>query len=116
MRRWIGILCMAAAAGIESWAQATGNAPPKLRAAWQTVVNNGTVVPGDACGRPFNSYNQPSVNAAGFVVFRARSGQLPGCGSPAHGVYARQMPGGLVTRILDRTTAVSDTATSWRRG
>jgi hypothetical protein len=38
---------------------------------WKTVVNNGTTIPGSTS--LFNSYNQPSVNASGMVVFRARS-------------------------------------------
>ena len=49
---------------------------------WSTVVNNGDFMPTDQCDpnqasvppcRVFNSYNQPSVNARGVVVFRARS-------------------------------------------
>ncbi len=102
------ILCLSLTTALAVLAQSQGNAPPKLRSAWQTVVNNATTVPGDPCARTFNSYNQPSVNAAGLVAFRARSGQLPGCGSPAHGVYSRQMPGGAVIKILDRNTLVPE--------
>lgn len=73
--------------------------------AWQVVVNNGVTVPGDS--RKFNSYNQPSVNVAGMVVFRARSRGGQG-GEPAHGVYLRDMSkhGGPVTTLFDRNTAV----------
>lgn len=39
---------------------------------WETIVNNGDVMPGTA-RTLFNSYNQPSINDAGLVVFRARS-------------------------------------------
>lgn len=39
---------------------------------WDTVANNATLIPG-ASGKTFSSYNQPSVNASGYVVFRARS-------------------------------------------
>ena len=55
---------------------------------WQTVVNNGVVVPGDS--RKFNSYNQPSMNMNRFVVFRARSKGGLG-GEPAHGIFTRDM-------------------------
>ena len=47
------------------------SATPSVEFDWQVVVNNGVTVPGDA--RRFNSYNQPSVNVDGLVVFRARS-------------------------------------------
>jgi hypothetical protein len=40
-------------------------------AAWNKVVNNQNSIPGSG-GVLFNSYNQPSVNTTGFVVFRAR--------------------------------------------
>jgi len=36
-----------------------------------TVANNGNLIPDSS--RNFNSYNQPSVNSDGLVVFRARS-------------------------------------------
>ena len=32
---------------------------------WTTVVNNGDLIPGSA--KNFNSYNQPSVNTAGWA-------------------------------------------------
>ena len=54
---------------------------------WQIVVNNGVTIPGSAS--TFNSYNQPSVNTRGLVVFRARS--RGGSGGGAHGVFARDM-------------------------
>ncbi len=71
---------------------------------WQVVVNNGATVPGDT--RSFNSYNQPSVNVDGLVVFRARSkGGISG--QPAHGVYMRDMAVKTgVTRLFDRQTPV----------
>lgn len=84
---------------------------------WSTVVNNGDFMPTDACDpldpeaasppcRRFNSYNQPSVNANGLVVMRARSRGGQG-GEPVHGVYSRDMTaGGPVIRILDRGGAV----------
>ena len=39
---------------------------------WQKVVNNLNFVPGTD-SKLFNSYNQPSVNASGLIVFRACS-------------------------------------------
>jgi len=73
---------------------------------WQVVVNNGVVVPGDT--RSFNSYNQPSVNVDGLVVFRARS-KGGASGQPAHGVYLRDMALKTnVVRLFDRRTLVPD--------
>lgn len=82
---------------------AEGKAPsPTL--AWQVVVNNGVTVPGDT--RRFNSYNPPSVNVDGFVVFRARS-KGGASGQPAHGVYTRDMAVKTpVTRLFDRQSDV----------
>ena len=47
---------------------------------WTTVVNNGSVMPGTN-NVLFNSYNQPSINSLGTVVFRARSKGGSGSGS-----------------------------------
>jgi hypothetical protein len=54
---------------------------------FSTVVNNGDLVPGTEL--LFNSYNQPSINAFGFVVFRARS--QGGMGQPATGIFSRRL-------------------------
>lgn len=54
---------------------------------WSTVVNNTMIYPGDT--RAFNSYNQPSVNNNGLVVFRART--QGGSGQPASGILTRDM-------------------------
>jgi hypothetical protein len=53
---------------------------------WSTVVNNGQLMPDST--KLFNSYNQPSIDASGLVVFRARS---KGPGQPVRGIYARDM-------------------------
>ncbi|MGC1817728.1 MAG: hypothetical protein WA900_08740 [Casimicrobiaceae bacterium] len=53
---------------------------------WKTVVNNGYTMPNSTA--LFNSYNQPSVNARGLVVFRARS---KGSQQPVRGIYERDM-------------------------
>lgn len=71
---------------------------------WRVVVNNGMTVPDDV--RTFNSYNQPSVNVDGLVVFRARSRGGAG-GEPAHGVFSRNMALGTpVATVFDRHTYV----------
>jgi hypothetical protein len=49
---------------------------------WQTVVSNGQLMPGS--DKFFNSYNQPSINGRGLVVFRARS---KGPEQPVRGIY-----------------------------
>ncbi len=53
---------------------------------WQTVVNNGDPIPQTDPSRNFNSYNQPSINDAGQVVFRARAQ-----GGVGHGIFTRDM-------------------------
>lgn len=85
---------------------------------WSVVVNNGDFMPTDQCNpaapnpttppcRKFNSYNQPSVNANGLVVMRARSRGGQDLGQPVHGVYTRDMTNsGPVIKILDRNTRV----------
>jgi hypothetical protein len=83
---------------------------------WRTIVNNANVMPGSVL--TFNSFNQPSVNSNGVVVFRARSKGSGGSGAstnnvefsaepstwstidaapgtgPVHGIYLRDMFGG----------------------
>lgn len=55
---------------------------------WQTVVNNGDTAPGSAT--TFRSYNQPSINGGGLVIFRARSSSGSG-GAQIDGIYTRDM-------------------------
>lgn len=86
-------------------------AKPVSNIKWETVVNNNDEMPGAPSGRTFNSYNQPSVNKDGLVVFRARSrgGRGGGGGGqPTHGIYTRDMSGKSrpIIRILDRTVEV----------
>lgn len=72
-------------------------AAPMLR--WATVANNGTSAPDLVSGEKFFSYNQPSINDAGLLVFRARArapvggegGGGGGGGEPVRGVFARDM-------------------------
>lgn len=66
---------------------------------WTTVVNNGTLAPDVTTGAQFFSYNQPSVNNGGLVVFRARArppvgeggGGGGGIGEPVRGIFTRDM-------------------------
>lgn len=91
-------------------------APPVAPYTWTRVVNNRDYIPSATCDparpvvpscRTFNSYNQPSVNVAGMVVFRARSRAGQGGGQPAHGVYIRNMAtGGALHLVMDRATLV----------
>ena len=105
--RWLSRLVIAAAIPacadeLDRESMTSAAVAPKL--AWQVVVNNGVQVPSDA--RNFNSYNQPSINIAQLVVFRARSRGGAG-GEPAHGVFARDMAARTsVISVFDRTTVV----------
>jgi hypothetical protein len=90
-------------------AQAAPKPKPEPAFDWFTVVNNNDVMPGAPGVRTFNSYNQPSVNQDGLVVFRARSKGGDKLGQPTHGIYTRDMlTGGEIVRILDRTTEVPE--------
>jgi hypothetical protein len=77
---------------------------------WVTVVNNNDIAPNSITldnpdGRPFNSFNQPSVNAMGLVVFRARTRGGPPLGPPTRGIYVRDMSGGDVAASMIHTIA-----------
>ncbi|MEA5533233.1 hypothetical protein [Crocosphaera sp. XPORK-15E] len=67
---------------------------------FNTVVNNGDLVPDT--DRLFNSYNPPSVNSNGLVVFRGRS--QGGGGQPATGIFTRNMnsPGANILPVATR--------------
>ena len=65
-------------------------------------MNNTDTVP-DTDGKLFNSYNQPSINKSGLLVFRARS-KGPKVMSGIYQVDARTGSG--ILRIADRTTEV----------
>ena len=75
---------------------------------WQTVSNSAHIVPEDGAGRPFSSFNPPSVNERGFVLFRARSrGPEP----PASGIFGRDMAAkgnGNLYRLAGRQAMVPD--------
>jgi hypothetical protein len=81
-----------------------GTVHSSAQSVWTTVVNNGDYMPGTLS--LFNSYSQPSVNAQGLVVFRARS--KGGNGEPTHGIYMRNMLSSKATvvKVFDRNSTV----------
>jgi len=99
-RSWKLAAAIVAALSMTTEAVAADVLPADVQ--WSTVVNNLVVIPGSP-GKVFNSYNQPSLNEAGYLVFRARSKGT----NPTSGIYARNMlSSGALLRIADRTTAV----------
>ncbi len=89
-----------------------GTSMASAQSNWTTVINNGSVMPGSN-NVLFNSYNQPSVNALGTVVIRARSKGGSGTGSggssggPVHGIYMRNMLlRRAAIRVFDKTSVV----------
>lgn len=96
-------VALAAVASVLATAAAAAEPVPG-RFDWQTVVNNGDSVPGSS--KLYNSYNQPSVNKSGLVVFRARS--RGGSQGRESGIYTRQMPGGDIDTIANLKTSVPE--------
>lgn len=87
---------------------AIGNATGK----WVTVVNNTYTPPGDP-SMNFFSYNQPSVNGNGEVVFRARAKIAGGSGSaggePHRGVWVVDLCSSpALQTVVDNATLVPD--------
>ncbi|MCU0767463.1 MAG: PEP-CTERM sorting domain-containing protein [Gammaproteobacteria bacterium] len=93
---------------------AVGGAQASLLLDWATVVNNADAPPTATKGERFFGYNQPSVNADGLVVFRARArkpsggGGGGGGGEPIRGVFTRDMSvsGAPVAVVADGTVPV----------
>ncbi len=82
--------------------------------AWKTVANNATLMP-DSPGLTFFSYNQPSVNTYGLVVFRGRAKSATGEGTSGSGGSGGTQPQrGIYTADMCPTTTtlytVADTA------
>lgn len=97
---WQRCSILAAALSLTGFILADDKLPQNV--VWKTVVNNQAIVPGTA-GELFNGYNQPSVNSAGYVVFRARA-RGP---NPMSGIYTRNMlTQGANLRVVDRDTSV----------
>ena len=98
------IKALGAAAVLAAVAVTAAAAPKTSAFHWETVVNNNDFVPGS--DRYFNSYNQPSVNSRGMVVFRARStGHAQG---PLSGIFRRDVSGRdrAIQTIASRSTVV----------
>lgn len=96
---------------------------------WRTIANNADLMPGSTL--TFSSFNQPSVNSSGMVVFRARSKgsdsggesvnsteisarpstwstispEAAAGGGPVHGIYTRVMDGWLYGTPIVEITA-----------
>ncbi len=81
---------------------------PQQQVLWKKIVNNADVMPGTAAN--FNSYNQPSINSKGVVVFRARSKGGGGSGGPTKGIYERNMSTskGKILSVFDGSSSVPD--------
>lgn len=72
---------------------------------WSVGVNNSDIAPGGAPAATFKSYNQPAINNAGVLVFRARSSE--GSGQQVDGIYQRNLsPPGPIVKLLTRGDAV----------
>lgn len=72
---------------------------------WNVGVNNSDIAPGGAPAATFKSYNQPAINNAGVLVFRARSSE--GSGQQVDGIYQRNLsPPGPIVKLLTRGDAV----------
>jgi hypothetical protein len=74
---------------------------------WESAADNGTIAPGGDPAATFRSYNQPAINNAGVVVFRARSSA--GGGAQIDGIYQRDLSGpNPVVKLLARDDVVPD--------
>lgn len=96
-----------------------GDTPPPIASAcsgaisnatgkWLTVANNSFVPPG-VVGKSFFSFNQPSINRDGKVVFRARAKAAGGGagGEPHRGVWAVDLCASpALQTIIDNSTVV----------
>ena len=80
----VAIVAGGGVATIASGAGGGGGGPEQ--SPWRRIANISNEVPGG--GQTFSSFNQPSVNRQGVVVFRART---TGPGEPIRGIYLRRM-------------------------
>ncbi len=72
---------------------------------WRKVVDNNANPPGIATEK-FFSYNQPSVNNNGLVVFRARAKKPTGAqggGEPTRGIFTRNMSTNTAIKVVAST-------------
>lgn len=73
---------------------------------WKVVANNSTIMP-DSPFLPYFSYNQPSVNTNGIVVFRGRAkSSTSGAGEIQRGIYATSacQTTGIIYTVADTLT------------
>jgi len=88
-------------------AATVAGAPPRESPSpnWRVVANSSYIIPGDP-DRQYNSFNPPSVNTRGLVVFRARSSGNPQ--GPVSGIFVRDMRRQTsdVEKLADRDTPV----------
>lgn len=75
---------------------------------WEVAVNNGDIAPSINGTATFRSYNQPSQNEDGVLVFRARAAAASGGGGPqVEGVYYLDQPSGApVQKLFERGDVV----------
>src|SRR6056297_1782606 len=74
---------------------------------WNTAVNDNDEAPDGRPGSTFFSYNQPSMNDDGMIVFRARTRVGTGS-SVTSGIYRLDLFGGAIERLHVRGDAVPD--------
>src|SRR6056297_2649400 len=74
---------------------------------WNTAVNDNEEAPDGRPGSTFFSYNQPSMNDDGMIVFRARTRVGTGS-SVTSGIYRLDLFGGAIERLHVRGDAVPD--------
>lgn len=110
-----GLLLLAACGGNDAAspppiASACSSAISNATGKWVTVVNNSFSPPGPAgVGKNYFSYNQPSINSDGKVVFRARAKAPGGAGGgePHRGVWSVDLCSSpALQTILDTETIV----------
>lgn len=81
---------------------------------WRTVVDNNKKPPGLTTER-FFSYNQPSLNDSGMVVFRARAKPPTGgqsSGEQTHGIFTRNMSANTAIKVIASTKEPHDVVPS----
>lgn len=89
-------------------ASACSSAISNATGKWVTVANNSFVPPGGA-GKSFFSFNQPSINRDGKVVFRARAKAAGGGagGEPHRGVWTVDLCSSpALQTVIDNSTVV----------
>jgi hypothetical protein len=78
----------------------------RANANWRTVANNKSMIPG--MGKTFNSFNQPSINQHGVVVFK---GQSKGASGPVVGIFTSDLSGAgaaPLVKVADNSTVVPE--------